>query len=260
MTQAANDPPIDPHAATDAEWRIWNEFARVAARICGLLENAQRRDLVATVARYQQNRLIGAVNSLAVLLEHSPHHFGFDGAMILRGIYDLHLQALYVLHDPNQQLQRATLFSDYVHVERVRLLERYDRNMTNFAASITQHAERQRAEPALRHEYDRVRPNYLVGQGQRCRKYWYAGDLRTLATAVGYEQEYDLMQPMLSSPVHAAPFALLVGPPMRNSAYLTTGWRLTFRVLAKVMELHGWQSADELERHMIATSREPIFA
>ncbi|HEY8667377.1 MAG TPA: DUF5677 domain-containing protein [Tepidisphaeraceae bacterium] len=254
----STEPSIDDAHPTEAEKRSWSECAQVATRLCGLLENAQRRDIVATVARYQQNRMIGAVNSLTVLRTQSPHHFGFDGAMILRGVYDIYLQALYIMHDPAQQVALATLFSEYACVEKKDLMDLLKGNCTEFSRSIVSSDPWMQGGEDVEEAFEHARANYQ-GRKQRTRRYWYEGDLRKLAKSVNYEAEYELMQRLLSAPVHSSPFALLSGPPMRRSGYLTISWRLTFRVLAKVMLLHGWEAEDETERLLLNSGAEPIF-
>ena len=47
-------------------------------------------------------RIVGAGTSLIALRKDAPHDFAFDGAMILRGIYDAMLQALFILEVINE--------------------------------------------------------------------------------------------------------------------------------------------------------------
>lgn len=105
--------------------------------------NAARREGPVTVAiELLLGRIVGAGNSLRVLREHSPHDFVFDGAMILRGIYDAMLQALFILIDASRREDRARQYLDYRWVEKQNAIHLFDRSPTYVGRRVSESPRR----------------------------------------------------------------------------------------------------------------------
>ncbi|NQU21375.1 MAG: hypothetical protein HQ567_08840 [Candidatus Nealsonbacteria bacterium] len=224
--------------------------------VCRL--NASRRDTAVTRAiELLLGRIVGAGNSLRVLHNHAPHEFDFDGAMILRGIYDAMLQALFILHDPAKRDERAQDYLDFYWVEKEKTIGLFDGNRTYLSRRISQSARRPSAEPAIKQEIQRVRPRFENSNG-RLRNHWYKGSLRELAGAVGFEAEYEILQQQLSGAVHASAYTLQDGSYYRGFLLLDFAWRLSFRVLGSAAEYVGIE-LDEAERELVGLSRTNVF-
>lgn len=200
-----------------------------------------------------QVRAMGSVNTLLVLYDYAPHNYVHDGAVILRGLYDLHLQALYLMQQPDE---RSRLFTDYRDVQAYRLLQAARRNESDIGKEMrTMPFEPQFAQ--VQAKYEAVRSKFPVMKfkggrwsvcgGNGCRKYWYPGSLADLAREVGFLAEYGLMQPNLSNSVHSTPFGLIHGPGVNKGMLLNYAWQLNFRILAGIVRYAGIE-LDEFER------------
>jgi hypothetical protein len=203
------------------------------------------------------SRIVGAGDSLAVLATHAPHEYAFDGAMILRGIYDAMLQALYILVDPSKCQERAQRYLDFYWVERVTTVQLFEKNPTDLANRIASSPKREQAEPAIQQEFARVRAAYLDKNGKPART-WYKGNLRALAIAVEIETEYEILQRQLSGDVHASPLSLKHGPFYRGFILRDLAWRFSFRVLGKFAE-YKEVTLDEAEEQFISLSQRNVF-
>ena len=132
-------------------------------------------------------RIVGSGNSLAILHRDSPHDWTFDGASILRNIYDVMLQGLYIMADPAKQDERAQLYLDFMDVERKRRIDLMDASGTNIAKYISGSPKRAEAEPAIEERFDDVKVKFTTKKGKP-RDTWYPGSLRDLAKASGLEE------------------------------------------------------------------------
>src|SRR4051812_2371211 len=108
----------------------------MSTRILDLLHASQRRDLVATIGRYLLDRLFKSVNTLGVLVTQAPHDFRFDAATILRSVYDTHLQALYLMSDPQQAEPRANMFNDFATLKAFLYAKAIDDSNGTFARGV----------------------------------------------------------------------------------------------------------------------------
>lgn len=237
----------------DEDSLFWRGATRVAEGILGQLRTAGKRGAVSDAVELLLNRMIEDINSLWVLRLHSAHEYGFSGAVILRAMYDTHLQALYILRDPRQSETRARLYLDFEWVERDNLRRMIDKNPTAVAGKLRVSPRRQLAEPHLDEQFNRIKANYVDKRGRRCRDTWYEGRLRSLAKAVRLESEYELLQRELSGVVHSSAFAMRYGPVISARHLLTMAWDLVFRVLGRVAELHEIELTDE-QREVIEGS------
>lgn len=231
--------------------------ANTANGIVARLNKARQNGPVTEAIELLLGRIVGAGNSLLVLRDKSPHNFIFDGAMVLRGVYDAMLQALYILKDASARNERARLYLDYFWVEKKSTLELLDRNPTQFAKRISQSPRRTNAEPAIESEYQRVLPQFQNKKGKP-RDHWYEGNLRDLARSVGLEPEYEILQRQLSGVVHSSSYALREGMPMGDFLLLDLVWRFSFRVLGQFAEYAGI-ALDKVELDLVSISNGIVF-
>jgi hypothetical protein len=251
---------IENQPPTEKDREFWQMSADYATEIIrAIQEHVRTASPTARALELLKNRILAAMNSLWVLRKHAPHAFGFDGMMVLRGIYDAHLQALYILSDPKTSDERATLYLDYQWVEIHRLKGMMDSNDTDLARTLRESPKRVAAEPLQIAEFRRVRANYLNEDGKLLRQ-WYRGDLRTLAKAPGVdlESEYEIMQRHLSGAVHSSPLSLVTGPVLHGETFLEMGWHMVFRVLGRIAYVHGAVLGPQLA-WVVEDSRRNLF-
>ena len=239
----------------DAE--ILDFQARTANAIVAKLNAARRDSPVSTAIDLLLGRIVGAANSLRVLRERAPHDFGFDGAMILRGIYDAMLQALYILVDPVHRTERAQLYLDFFWVEKKKAIQLFDKSPTALGKRISESPQRASVEPAIEQEIERVRPSFENAKG-KLRNHWYDGSLRDLAKAVGFEAEYELLQKHLSGVVHSSAYALKEGMPIQGFLLMAFTWRFSFRVLGQ-FAANTQITLDDDERGLVRLSDANVF-
>lgn len=234
--------------------------ARTANAIVKKLKDARRESPVTIAIELLLNRIIGSGNSLRVLREHAPHEFTFDGAMILRGIYDTMLQALFILADPQHQETRAVQYLDYFWVEKHKAIHLFDNSDTYLGHRISNSPRRANTEPAIEQEFQKVRQKYEVGKKGKLRDHWYEGSLCDLAKDVGVGSEYDILQKQLSGIVHSSAYALQQTIPTYNELVLLNfAWRFSFRVLGKYAE-YAKITLDKCEGELVRRSELNIFS
>ena len=231
--------------------------AQIANSIAKKLNENRKATTVTNAIELLMIRIVAAGNSLRVLQEHAPHDVAFDGAMILRGIYDSMLQALYILNDPPCQEARAALYLEYRWIEKRKRIELFDSNSTTLAQRLSQSPLRQSTEPAIDREFQRVRGNYENSK-QRLRNHWYEGSLRDLATTTGFESEYEVLQQLLSGAVHASSLALQEGPNFEGFLVMDFAWRFSLRVLGKFAEYANIK-LDDVETTLIRSASENVL-
>jgi hypothetical protein len=238
-------------ALTDSD--ILEFLAGNANVIVGKLNSARRDGPVTSAVELLLRRIVGAGNSLHVLRKHSPHDFAFDGAMILRGMYDAMLQALFILSDPEQRESRAGNYLDFRWVEKKDAIQVFDNSPTCFGQRISQSPRRVGAEPAIDREYARVCPKFKNAKGKD-RDRWYKGSLRDLAKATDLESEYEILQKQLSGTVHSSAYALQEKSAYEGYVLMNLAWKFSFRVLGKFAE-YAQVALDEHESELVSWSQ-----
>jgi hypothetical protein len=211
-----------------------------------------------------QRRAMASLNSLTVLIEHATHDCYHDAASILRGLYDVHLQVLYLMTKP---VEHAALYADHVDVQNHRVLKTILRNNSDLCKDIRDHPERHTFETNVVHRFKRVEARFLIKdkKRKRCRTNWYEGDLSTLATALGYLSEYELIQMHLSQSVHSTPYGLQFGAVVDNSILMNYAWAFNFRIIGAVADYLGVQLTDHekivirIARHNLNDRPSPNF-
>ena len=201
-----------------------------------------------------QHRVLSAIQTL-YLLHDAEHDYSFDAAAILRGLYDVHLQGLYILQDP---VNRAQDFVDFLWVQTKETVNFIEKSDSLLAETLRRNPLYSVGAPMVDSHYARVRAKFLTNKGDRCRSNWYRGTLADLARAVGYSTEYEFMQPKLSGSVHSTPYAMIHGAGLPKSGFLNFGWMFLFRVLGGIaehlnVELDAYQRASVTHaRHNLA--------
>jgi hypothetical protein len=194
---------------------------RIANNILTKLNAQQTPGAIAVAIEMIARRIVASGNSLAVLRNSAVSDYAFDAASILRNIYDVMLQGLYIMADSAKREERARLYLDFMHVERKRRIELMDTSSTGLAKWISGSPKRPGAEPGINTRFSEVKPKYMTRKG-KIRDTWYPGTLRDLAEATGLESEYELMQRLLSGVVHSSPLTLKEGPFVRD--FLLMDW------------------------------------
>jgi len=235
------------------------EFQAITANaIRKKLNGARRESSVTKAVELLLDRIVGAGNSLRVLREHAPHDFTFDGAMILRGIYDTMLQALYILSDPQNQESRARQYLDYSCVEKHNALDLFDNSQTHLGHHISKSSRRAIAEPMIKQDFQQVCQKFKDKKG-KIRGQWYEGTLRDLAKAVGFESEYEILQKQLSGIVHSSAWALQeIGTLYKQPLLQMWSWKFSFRILGKYACYAGL-TLDGIESELVRRSEFNIF-
>jgi hypothetical protein len=232
----------------------------MANEIVEKLSASQRPTAVTRAAELLLTRILVGGNSLAVLRKGNVHHYTFDEAMIVRGIYDAMLQALYILDGAATADERAQLYLDWYWIEKKDDIERYDNNSTFLAQRMSKSPKRPAAEPLFEQRYRETFPKYATKKGDKTRQHWYCGSLRELAKVVtpSLESEYELLQAYLSGPTHSSVYALSEPPVFDKELLADFAWRFSHRVLGKFARYKGIALTED-EQGMIALAAENVF-
>ncbi len=212
---------------------------------------------VAVAMEMIAGRIVDSGNSLAVLRNNALHDYRFDAASILRNIYDVMLQGLYIMADPAERRERAELYLDFMDVERKRRIELMDSSSTDLAKRISDSPKRPSSEPRIETRFNEVKGKYETKKG-KMRRDWYPGTLRDLAKAADLEPEYELMQRFLSGVVHSSPLTLKEGPLVRGFLLMDWHWRFAFRILGAYAD-HKGIALDETEQGLVDAARQNVF-
>ena len=223
------------------------------------LNDARQESSVTRAIELLLGRLVCAGKSLHVLRKHAPHDSAFDGAMILRGIYDTMLQALYILSDPAQQELRATQYLDYCWVEKYKMIAVFDQSRTYGGQRVSRSAKRAIAEPAIEKEYKRVRKTFQNEKGKLIRHWYNKNDLRKLAESIELESEYEILHKQLSAAVHSSPYALQEPLIYKGFPLMMFAWKFILRVLGKFADYIGI-ALEKHESDLIALSAKNVFS
>jgi hypothetical protein len=232
----------------------------IANQIVAKLNASQRPGAVTRATELLLTRIVAGGNSLAVLRQSNAHPYTFDEAMIVRGIYDAMLQALYILDDVATWDERAQLYLDWYWIEKKDEIERYDNSSTFLAQRMSKSPRRPAAEPFFEKKYQETFHKYATKKGNKARQHWYCGSLRDLAKALtpSLESEYELLQAYLSGPTHSSVYALSEPPVFDKEMLADFAWRFSYRVLGRFAHYKGITLTED-EQGMIALATGNIF-
>jgi len=201
-------------------------YHTVAMSICAKLEAAGTTgDTLQTIIAIQ-NRMIHAVDAVQLLdrLEDSRS----DQALLLRGMYDLHIQTLFLLSDPATNVPD---YLDFMRVEQFEWGELLTSSKTVLAKNIMAQSAIGQAISDRTADYNAVKHRFLTNSGKKCRPHWYKGTLADLADKVNRREEYDIMQKILSQVVHSSSIAMTRPLMIPDMAFIHDAWIVTLRVL-----------------------------
>ena len=245
---------MDSEVSDEQILELWRKYAN---QVVAKLNGVKKLGPVAVAIEMIASRIVASGNSLAVLHNHSPHAWAFDGASVLRNIYDVMLQGLYIMVDAAYRIERAQLYLDFMDVERMRRIKLMDASGTDIAKHVSGSPKRPEAEPAIKQRHDAIKARFET-KNKKLRDRWYPGNLRDLAKASSLEQEYELMQKFLSGVVHSSPLTLKEGPIVRGFLLMDWHWKFTFRILGAYAEFKG-VGLDETEMNLIVSARANVF-
>jgi hypothetical protein len=225
------------------------------------LTEKERKHAIQMAFRVMQKRMINAVSTLGALTKllkevtftHDPT---FDAVVILRAMYDLHLQFLCILLDP---LKNARAYLNFSAVEVFRQMEiirvyspGIQKGITNWPAVVQK----------VTADFDKVQDDYAITNSkgkQVVRPNWYVGQLDGIARQVGYEPEYRMVQKTLSAVVHSSSASLMMGFIILDcDGCLHDGWCITLRVCAGIAK-HLKIPLTPVEQLMYDHAREPLY-
>ncbi|MDZ4779613.1 MAG: DUF5677 domain-containing protein [Planctomycetia bacterium] len=170
------------------------------------------------------------------------HDWKLDACLILRGVYDAMIQALYILGDRTKADDRGQLYIDHYLIEKVEMLERYVSSPTFLGNKMANSPKRAAAEPQIRAEFNKVCGKFVVtkkGKFAGYRTNWYRGTLRDLSQEIGLETEYELIHKMLSGAVHSSAYAIQEGCGILDEHVADIAVKFHLRILSKLCNLLG---------------------
>lgn len=220
-------------------------------------ENLQD-DAPTKAIRLIHDRVGGTVDTLRILADHARHDFATDAMSMLRMLFDVMWQAEYLMHDPSQRHERASLFLDWKWVERYQSIERVDTCGLAIARHLRTSPKRRDAEPEIRSRYEAVKHRYLTPQ-KRNRFHWYEPrNLGKLTTEIGRQDEYRWFQPLLSGAVHSAVWTLDDGPMVTEATTISMAIDATFRILGLITD-HLDLSLSDATSHFVEMAQQDIL-
>jgi hypothetical protein len=110
-----------------------------------------------------QERMIQGMNTLNMMEKHSKHDHYHDALAVLRVMYDLHLQFLYILTDP---VKLSVQYCNHANVEVFRHLEIYYKYPTKFANQLKQILNWDQIRKKIEADYNRVKADFLNSKGK----------------------------------------------------------------------------------------------
>ena len=234
-------------------------FRRVGSSLCQKLNTVggDPDNSVDRAFHLMQIRMVNAMNSLELLDKEAKKikdgSFN-DAAIVLRSMYDLHLQFLYILKDP---VVRSRNYMNFAAVDSYRLLEAFTKHPSNAHNALKQFdlpAMKARVEA----DYNRVKNDFLTVDQKKVRPDWYVGKLDGIAHEAGYDAEYAIMQKILSNIIHSGSMSLTTGLVVPQYSVLHDGWMIMIRVVGGIAKYLNVRF-DELELSIYDQSLQSIY-
>ncbi len=234
----------------DEAIEFWHEAGNVILR---RINESGKTGVVVEATNRLMGRIVQSGNSLSTLYYNAQHDWSWDGAALLRIIYDTMIQALYVMHDPSERDVLAQRFLDYEAIEHRKSVRVIDRRETAMAKQLADSPKRAASEREWKDKFDRVCTKYGYNP-DKPPQHWYSGALKELADKAGYKTEFEFIHPQLSGAVHSSYFAIRGNMPYSRYHYVHMGQLMAFRVVASLAEYAGI-AFDEVESFMVKVAR-----
>lgn len=223
--------------ARETERLVWERTRRLLREFISRAHHVGRNDPLARASLALTLRIANGFESLYTLRSHSSHAWDVDGVCILRSMYDALLQLLYVaVESCNPSLARRYL--DFEWIERWHSIRRIQESPTVFAKSLMESPDREFGEKRVSQMVEETRSQFIDAKG-KLSKNWYCGDLRQVAAAVGYEQEYELFQQDSSKSVHSSSAPLQRGPIIRRDRIDAFASAFSLRAVGVLSRVYG---------------------
>ncbi len=182
--------------------------------------------------------LVRAANtwrSVRTLQKHTKDDEGFmvDAGTLFRAIYDVYLQAEYLVSDPSRSLERAHDYFDFEHVERYKAMKRILSANNWIAKQLQQSSMRSEGKQTNKQNYDSVKSRFQSKKGN-VRNQWYAGNLQGIAEIAGKLDEYKIFLAAFNGCVHSSASAVRHGPLVQSKHALV----MTSGIVAKIARLN----------------------
>lgn len=208
--------------------------------------------------RFLVDRIMRSVVNIHRLFDASAEDAAWDGAAILRTIYDAHLQALYILKEPET---RGKQYVDYLWVELHQMVCVMEDNSKRLGKLTRSNLQVSGMDTVVQAEFDRVKANYPKSKGgSGLRRQWYEGTLAELAESVGYEAEYRIVSRMLNGPVHSSPYGLGAEPRLSGSDVTVLAWHFLHRVMGRIAEYAGVPVEEWIRAEVLRAAYLPVFS
>lgn len=216
---------------------LWNIHKEVIDRCTAAINASPINDVIHRALKLLHNRTVNALTSLQILCAHSRHNFHADAGSILRTMFDISVQAEYMMIDSTLAHDRAQMFLDFYWVQKRGFMQRALACQGRLSEQLSQSRRRSEAEPVIEAEFKRVMKHFTNDRG-KVRSTWYPGTLADLSRAIGRYGEYAIYQPLLSGAVHAGPYILSHPFPIRDTYFLMHGYTFAMRVLRLIVQHH----------------------
>jgi len=147
-------------------------------------------------------------------------HRTYSAPLHIRAMFEVWLQAAYLLRDPKH---RANRYLEFEHVTRYRQAKSIaDDPKGPISKQIANSSDRAAGEISNQREYDRVKPLFerTTKKGKTVVAHnWYGMNIDELARALGYEGEYRVIYSHCAAWAHADPFRTRdpIGEPLTAS-------------------------------------------
>ena len=220
--------------------KICAGYHKACDAICATLSSTSTNGpLQQTLIAFQQ-RMLHGITTLRYL-DRVPDSRR-DSAVVLRALYDLHLQILYILCDA---VKRVDDYRAYMAVEQFEWVQLIKTSNAALAQRIRARADFAPAAAEREADYNKIKHRFLAKSGEKCWPHWYKGKLDDLAKEVGRLDEYKLVQKILSQIVHGSAIAIARPLMIPDPAFVHDGWIITTRVLDAIAKYLNVTVEDE---------------
>jgi hypothetical protein len=208
-------------------------------------------DIVSRALYFFLVRVANTWLSLHTLLNCSPNQecFMLDAGVLIRWMFDAYLQALFMASDPMKQVERATLYFEFRHVDRYELARRGVKLPGLVGDHLRTSQSKVKGEKLIEEQYDRVKTNFLRPNGI-VREKWYAANLGKLADDLQKRAEYDMFLNPSHGCVLSSAFAIERGPTLSPQIIAEVSTTLAGRV-AQLNVAHNKLDVSQEDREFL---------